>query len=159
MMNDVFEAFRNCISDGKCDNWDCPYENKCRIANGIDQNIHIPKHLALDVLNKLKENDATIADMKKKLQEEKDYRQYLQDRKIKGQLAGYLVMSPEQVIEHNVTESLNRQTIQLKKLSNNPALDYSIRCLIHQQINNIFSLLFWRSLCMRNAREKAKHEK
>lgn len=127
-------------------------------VSGTEEN-YIDRDILKELLDTLKECKEKINDLEKKLQEEKDYRQYLQDRKIKGQLAGYLVMSPEQVIEHNVTESLNRQTIQLKKLSNNPALDYSIRCLIHQQINNIFSLLFWRSLYMRNAREKAKYEK
>lgn len=59
-MDDVFEAFRNCISDGKCTNMDCPYESKCRIANGKDQYLQIPKHLALDVLNELKENPEIV---------------------------------------------------------------------------------------------------
>ena len=51
---DVFEAFRCCITERKCQNHDCPYESKCNIANGgSNQCVQIPKHLALDVLNEL----------------------------------------------------------------------------------------------------------
>jgi len=62
-MDDVFEAFRNCISDGKCINKPCVYENKCQITNRKDQFIEIPKHLALDVLNRLKELTKEPAEM------------------------------------------------------------------------------------------------
>ena len=48
-MDKVLEAFRNCISDRKCENKDCPYESKCDILNSKSQYLHIPKHLALDV--------------------------------------------------------------------------------------------------------------
>ena len=54
MDDDVFEAFRCCITERKCQNKDCPYESRCKIANGgSNQYIQIPKHLALDVLNEL----------------------------------------------------------------------------------------------------------
>ena len=48
-MNEVLEAFRICITDQQCMNKDCPYEYRCEIANGKDQYLQIPKHLALDV--------------------------------------------------------------------------------------------------------------
>lgn len=48
-MDKVLEAFRNCITDRKCENRDCPYESRCQIANGKDQYLQIPKHLAFDV--------------------------------------------------------------------------------------------------------------
>ena len=56
MIDDVFEAFRCCVTERKCQNHDCPYESRCNIVNGgSNQYIQIPKHLALDVLNKMKE--------------------------------------------------------------------------------------------------------
>ena len=48
-MNQTLEAFRNCISDQKCGNKDCPYESRCNICNSRSQYLLIPKHLALDV--------------------------------------------------------------------------------------------------------------
>ena len=48
-MDEVLEAFQNCITDRKCENRDCPYESRCQIANGKDQYFQIPKHLAFDV--------------------------------------------------------------------------------------------------------------
>lgn len=50
--DDIFQTFRYCISDQKCKG--CPKENSCMI-NKKDQAIVIPKELALDVLNKMKE--------------------------------------------------------------------------------------------------------
>ena len=61
-MDEVLEAFRNCITDRKCENKDCPYESRCQICNGKDQYLQIPKHLALDVertlVSLLKEREA-----------------------------------------------------------------------------------------------------
>ena len=55
----VFDAFRICITEGKCTNTDCPYEYQCElIRNGQLQFIQIPKVLALDVLALLKEQEA-----------------------------------------------------------------------------------------------------
>ena len=54
MDDKVFDAFRVCIIENKCFSMDCPYENRCDIANSKDQLIQIPKHLAMDVLNRLK---------------------------------------------------------------------------------------------------------
>lgn len=53
---ELFDAFRCCITDQKCMSQDCPYVNRCNIASGgKEQYVQIPKHLALDVLNQLKE--------------------------------------------------------------------------------------------------------
>ena len=54
-MDELLKAFRNCITDRKCENRDCPYEERCRICNGSDQYLQIPKHLALDVERALAE--------------------------------------------------------------------------------------------------------
>lgn len=57
----VFDAFRICITEGKCTNTDCPYEYQCElIRNGQSKFIQIPKVLALDVLNRLKEQEAVV---------------------------------------------------------------------------------------------------
>lgn len=53
----VFDALRICITEGKCTNTDCPYEMFCKF-NGKEQYVQIPKALALDVLNELKEQEA-----------------------------------------------------------------------------------------------------
>ena len=55
-MDKVFDAFRICITEGKCTNTDCPYDNQCSEINAFGgRYVQIPKVLALDVLNKLKE--------------------------------------------------------------------------------------------------------
>lgn len=52
--NDVFEAFRCCITDQKCMNQDCPYEEICNILHNGKAYVQIPKVLALNVLEELK---------------------------------------------------------------------------------------------------------
>lgn len=63
-MNKVFDAFRICITEGKCTNTDCPYKVQCNISHNHERYIQIPKVLALDVLNELKEKEATIEELK-----------------------------------------------------------------------------------------------
>ena len=63
MDDDVFEALRCCVTETKCNNHDCPYENRCRIANNESQYLQIPKHLALDVIRKLKELQEEVDDL------------------------------------------------------------------------------------------------
>lgn len=63
LYDDIFEAFRCCITDQKCNNKDCPYEGKCGIANGSGQYIQIPKHLALDVVNLIKRLQDEVDDL------------------------------------------------------------------------------------------------
>ena len=54
----TFNAFRICITDRKCQNTDCPYEYECeKVNNG---QIQIPKVLALDVMQLLKDQQKEI---------------------------------------------------------------------------------------------------
>ena len=50
--NDVFDAFRCCITDQKCN--DCPHEDICNILHNGKAYVQIPKVLALNVLEELK---------------------------------------------------------------------------------------------------------
>lgn len=54
MDDDIFESFRCCITQQKCKK--CPRtKNGCNANSTMGNGITIPKLLALDVLNKLKE--------------------------------------------------------------------------------------------------------
>ena len=66
-MADVFDAFRICITEGKCTNTDCPYDGKCEAVmhGGCEQYVQIPKLLALDVLNHFVEQEQKIAALEK----------------------------------------------------------------------------------------------
>ena len=52
--NDVFDAFRCCVTDQKCMNHECPYEEICSITHNGKAYVQIPKVLALNVLEELK---------------------------------------------------------------------------------------------------------
>lgn len=56
-MDDLFEAFRFCITDNGCKG--CPREETCKIR--VDY-VPVSKVLALDVLNRLKEQEAMNVD-------------------------------------------------------------------------------------------------
>jgi len=54
MYDEIFESFRCCITQQKCKK--CPRaKNGCNANSTMGNGIQIPKLLALDVLNKLKE--------------------------------------------------------------------------------------------------------
>ena len=52
-MSDLFEAFRCCVTDQKCDG--CPRNGKCPGWSLYRRSVQIPKALALDVIEALKE--------------------------------------------------------------------------------------------------------
>ena len=82
--------------------------------------------------------------LRKKLQEEYDYQEYLKKHRIRGQLAGAIVMDSESWVEHKVRENIEAEKMELRKLANNPALADHARDVIEAAIYQIEIMEFWR---------------
>ena len=78
------------------------------------------------------------------VKEQVDYEEYLKKHRVKGQLAGSIVMPIGDVLEHQSNENYQKQIMQLKKLANNPALSDDVKDLLDNQVLNINLLIFWR---------------
>lgn len=78
------------------------------------------------------------------VKEQVDYEEYLKKHRVKGQLAGSIVMPIRDVLEHQSNENYQKQIMQLKKLANNPALSDDVKDLLYNQALNINLLIFWR---------------
>jgi len=60
--------------------------------------------------------------LRDKLDEEEQYREYVQTHRLKGYVAGYLSRcSADYIVEHRATEIAEKTVIGLRKLANNPA--------------------------------------
>jgi hypothetical protein len=82
--------------------------------------------------------------LRKKLQEEHDYQEYLKTHRIRGQLAGAIVMDAESFIEHKARENMEKVRIELTKLAHNPALSDDARNTIEAGAYMIEVCKFWR---------------
>ena len=78
------------------------------------------------------------------VKEQVDYEEYLKKHRVKGQLAGSIVMPIRDVLEHQSNENYQKQIMQLKKLANNPALSDDVKDLLDNQALNINLLIFWK---------------
>lgn len=78
------------------------------------------------------------------VKEQVDYEEYLKKHRVKGQLAGSIVMPIGDVLEHQSNENYQKQIMQLKKLANNPALSDDLKDLLDNQALNINLLIFWK---------------
>ena len=115
---------------------------------------------------KLEEHDKKLIDenakllkeiefLRKKLQEEQDYQEYLKKRRTKGQCAGYKVIGISEVIERGARDHALTIQAKLRKLINNPALSDDVKNTLADARSLIDSYLFWKNQCLR-LREKEK---
>ena len=86
--------------------------------------------------------------LRKKLQEEYDYQEYLKSHRTKGQLAGYVVMGIGDVIEHGARDHAAKTQAKLRKLIHNPALSAEVANVLADAYSLIGSGQFWKQEAM-----------
>ena len=102
---------------------------------------------------KLKEITAERDYLRKKLQEERDFQEWLREHRSKGQCAGYVVMGISDVIEHGARDYAVKTQTALRKLVNNPALSDKVKNTLNHAMTLIELGQFWKRQ-VREWREK-----
>ena len=82
--------------------------------------------------------------LRKKLQEERDFQEWLREHRSKGQCAGYVVMGISEVIERGARNHAAKTQIALRKLVNNPALSDKVKNTLNHAMILIDSGQFWK---------------
>ena len=118
--------------------------------------------MAVDELSLMLGTDGLIkalSDASNIVSDELDYQKYLEGRRVRGTLAGSVVMSAEQAIEHATKEDYIRQQIHLKKMANNPILSDDARSVLCSAISNINVLMFYKTEYLKLKKSMEEKEK
>ena len=86
---------------------------------------------------RIEELEATVRYLRKKLDAELDYHEWIKNRKIRGNVAGYIMMPISEVIEHNFDEDREKLKQSLRKIANNPILSEDVRDTMVKAIRSV----------------------
>lgn len=83
--------------------------------------------------------------LRKKLDAEKDYREYVQENRIKGYVSGYMSrMDINAVLDHQLAERAEKTVMVLNKMANNPVLSEEAHKALDESINMIRAFQYYR---------------